>query len=205
LSASHRAIVSYFTGKRDSGNTHAFIADLRERVIGLPEISTDGFLPYKNAIRAEFGNRVAHGTVNKTYSVTHLAVKEAARRYSPAQVIAVDYDVVSGVPAEISTSYVERGNLSLRMGCRRFTRLTNGFSKKLENHCAAVSLYTMHYNFVRKHEALLQTPAMALGVTDHAWTIAELIDAALGTQPIAPETSASDRRKRFKVIEGDRT
>ena len=83
LSASTRAIVSYFTGKRDSGNTHAFIADLRERVIGLPEISTDGFLPYKNAIRAEFGNRVAHGTVNKTYSVTHLAVKEAARRYSP--------------------------------------------------------------------------------------------------------------------------
>ncbi len=78
LSASSRAIISYFTGKRDSGNTHAFIADLRERVIGLPEISTDGFLPYKNAIRAEFGNRIAHGVVNKTYSVTHLAVKEAA-------------------------------------------------------------------------------------------------------------------------------
>jgi len=202
LSASTRAIISYFTGKRDSGNTHAFIADLRERVIGLPEISTDGFLPYQNAIRAEFGNRIAHGVINKTYSVTHLAVKEAARRYSPAQVIAVERDVISGVPAQISTSYVERGNLSLRMGCRRFTRLTNGFSKKLDNHCAAVSLYTMHYNFVRKHEALLQTPAMALGVADHAWTIGELIDASLGTQPITPVTTAPDRRKRFRVIEG---
>lgn len=73
LAASSRAIISYFTGKRDSGNTHAFIADLRQRVIGLPEISTDGFHPYKNSIRAEFGNRIAHGTINKTYSVTHLA------------------------------------------------------------------------------------------------------------------------------------
>lgn len=205
LSASHRAIISYFTGKRDSGNTHAFIADLRERVIGLPEISTDGFLPYQNAIRAEFGNRVAHGVINKTYSVTHLAVKEAARRYSPAQVIAVARDVVSGVPAEISTSYVERGNLTLRMGCRRFTRLTNGFSKKLENHCAAVSLYVAHYNLCRKHESLLTTPAQSLGVTDHIWTIAELIEAALATQSITPETTAPDRRKRFKVIDGGKS
>jgi IS1 family transposase len=140
LAASSRAIISYFTGKRDSGNTHEFIADLRQRVIGLPEISTDGFLPYQNSIRAEFGNRIAHGVVNKTYSVVNLGVKDAARRYSPAQVVAVEYDVVSGVPSQISTSYVERSNLSIRTGCRRFTRLTNGFSKKLENHCAAVSL-----------------------------------------------------------------
>lgn len=202
LSASTRAIISYFTGKRDSGNTHAFIHDLRQRVIGLPEISTDGFLPYQNAIRAEFGNRVAHGTVNKTYSVTHLAVKDAARRYSPAQVVAVDYDVVSGVPAEISTSYVERSNLTLRMSCKRFARLGNGFSKRLKNHCAAVSLYVAHYNLCRVHEALRTTPAMALGVADRIWTIAELIDTALGTQPITPETTAPDRRKRFKVIEG---
>jgi hypothetical protein len=177
---------------------------LCERVIGLPEISTDGFLPYKNAIRAEFGNRVAHGTVNKTYSVTHLATKEAARRYSPAQVVAVQYDVVSGVPAEISTSYVERGNLSLRMGCRRFTRLTNGFSKKLENQCAAVALYVAHYNLCRKHEALLQTPAQALGVVDRQWAISDLIGAALATQPITPVTTAPDRRKRFRVIDGGR-
>lgn len=202
LSASTRAIVSYFTGKRDSGNTHEFIADLRQRVIGLPEISTDGFLPYKNAIRAEFGNRVAHGVVNKTYSVTHIGMKEAARRYSPAQVVAVEYDVVSGVPANISTSYVERSNLSIRMGMKRFARLSNGFSKKIDQHCAAISLYVAHYNLCRVHESLRQTPAMALGVTDHVWTISELIEAALGTQPITPETTAPQRRKTFRVIDG---
>lgn len=204
LGASSRAIISYFTGKRDSGNTHAFIADLRQRVIGSPEISTDGFLPYQNAIRAEFGNRIAHGVVNKTYSVTNLATKEAARRYSPAQVVAVEYDVVSGVPANISTSYVERSNLSIRMGMKRFARLSNGFSKRLENHCAAVSLYVAHYNLCRVHESLRSTPAMALGVADRVWTIADLLDAALATQPIAPVTTAPDRRKRFRVIDGGR-
>ena len=204
LSASSRAIISYFTGKRDSGSTHEFIADLRQRVIGLPEISTDGFLPYKNAIRAEFGNRIAHGVVNKTYSVTHIGLKEAARRYSPAQVVAVEYDVVSGVPAEISTSYVERSNLTLRMSSKRFARLSNGFSKKLEPHCAAVSLYVAHYNLCRVHESLRSTPAMALGVADRVWTIAALLDAALATQPITPVTTAPDRRKRFRVIDGGR-
>jgi hypothetical protein len=84
-------------------------------------------------------NRIAHGVVNKTYSVTHIGLKEAARRYSPAQVVAVEYDVVSGVPSHISTSYVERSNLTLRMSSKRFARLSNGFSKKLEPHCAAVS------------------------------------------------------------------
>lgn len=202
LSASTRAIVSYLTGKRDSGNTHAFVADLRQRVIGLPEISTDGFHAYRPAIRAEFGNRIAHGVVNKTYSVTNLAVKDAARRYSPAQVVAVEYDVVSGVPADISTSYVERSNLSIRMGIKRFARLGNGFSKKLDQHCAAIALYVAHYNLCRVHESLKQTPAMALGVTDHIWTIAELIEAALGTQPITPETTAPQRRKTFRVIDG---
>src|SRR5438067_5233695 len=107
MSASSRAIISYLTGKRSGENTDAFIQDLRQRVIGVPEISTDGYHPYKNAIRDAFGSRVAHGVVQKTYSVTHLNVKEASRRYSPAAVIAVEYDAVNGVPAQISTSYVE--------------------------------------------------------------------------------------------------
>ncbi len=202
LASSSRAIIAYRTGKRDSGTTHDFIADLRQRVIGLPEISTDGFLPYKNSIRAEFGSRIAHGVINKTYSVTHLGMTEASRRYSPAQVVAVARDVVSGVPAEISTSYVERSNLTLRMSSKRFARLSNGFSKRLENHCAAVSLYVAHYNLCRVHESLKTTPAMALGVADRAWTIADLIDAAIATQPITPTTTAPDRRKRFRVIDG---
>ena len=204
MSGTQKAIITYRIGKRDSENTDLFIRDLRERVIGLPEISTDGFHPYRNAIRDAFGNRVAHGVVTKTYSVTHLATPEASRRYSPAAVVAVNHDVVSGVPAEISTSYAERGNLSIRMACRRFTRLTNGFSKKLENHIAAVALYVAFYNFCRVHETLTPnvkhqtTPAMALGLTDHVWSFGELIDAA----PPKPTPTAPDRRRQFRVIEG---
>jgi hypothetical protein len=103
---------------------------------------------------------------------------------------------------QISTSYVERSNLSIRMGSKRFARLSNGFSKRIDHHCAAVSLYVMHYNFCRVHESLRTTPAMALGVADHVWTIGELLDAALATQPITPKTTAPDRRRRWTVIEG---
>lgn len=201
MAGTQKAIISYRVGKRDTDNTAEFIHDLRERVIGLPEISTDGFLPYKNAIRDAFGNRIAHGTITKTYSVTNLGTA-AAVRYSPAQVVAVERDVVSGVPVEISTSYVERSNLTLRMGSRRFTRLTNGFSKSLDCHVGAVSLHVAFYNLCRMHEALRTTPAVALGITDHAWSIGELINAALATQPITPETTAPDRRKQLRVIEG---
>jgi IS1 family transposase len=208
MAGTQKAIVGFHVGRRDTENTDLFIRDLRERVIGLPEISTDGFLPYRNTIRDAFGNRVAHGVVAKSYSVTNLATPEAARRYSPAPVVAVSYDVVSGVPAHISTSYAERGNLSIRMACRRFTRLTNGFSKKLENHVAAVALYVAFYNFCRPHETLTPnaknqtTPAMALGLTDHVWSFGELIDAALDAVPPKPMPTAPDRRRQFRVIDG---
>jgi IS1 family transposase len=202
LAASSRAIVSYRTGKRSDATTDDFIQDLRGRVIGSPEISTDGFTPYQPAIRDAFRNS-AHGVIVKTYAVTDLR-KDAAHRYSPAAVVAVSRDVMNGVPAEISTSYVERSNLSVRMGCRRFTRLTNGFSKKIENHCAAVSLYVAHYNLCRVHESLRSTPAMALGIADRVWAISDLLDAALATQTITPITTAPDRRKRFTVIDGGR-
>ena len=202
LAASTRAIVSYRTGKRDTENTLEFIHDLRERVIGYPEISTDGFHPYKNAIRDVFAGRASHGVIVKTYSVTNLAVKEASRRYSPAQVVAVAREVESGIPEHISTSYVERSNLSIRMGMKRFSRLSNGFSKKLEPHCAAVALYVAHYNLCRVHEALRATPGMGLGIADRVWTIGDLLDAALATQPIDPVVTAPDRRKRFTVIQG---
>ncbi len=200
LAASSRAIVSYRTGKRSDATTDDFIQDLRGRVIGSPEISTDGFTPYQPAIRDAFRNS-AHGVIVKTYAVTDLR-RDAAHRYSPAAVVAVSREVMNGVPAEISTSYVERSNLSIRMGCRRFTRLTNGFSKKVENHCAAVSLYVAYYNLCRVHESLRSTPAMALGIAERVWTIGDLLDAALATQPITPITTAPDWRKRFRVIEG---
>jgi hypothetical protein len=108
------------------------------------------------------------------------------------------------VPAEISTSHVERSNLSIRMAWRRFGRLTNAFSKTLPNHAAAVSLYFAHYNLCRVHESLRTTPAVQLGITDHVWSLGELIDAALATQPIDPVVPAPERRRRFRVIEGGR-
>jgi IS1 family transposase len=201
MSSSTRAILSYRTGKRDNEITDAFIQDLRHRVIGTPEISTDGFLPYKPAIRDAFGKRAVHGVINKTYNVTHLNVTEASRRYSPAQVIAVERVAVSGEPEQISTSYVERQNLTLRMSCKRFARLTNSFSKRVENHCAAVSLYVAHYNLCRTHDALKTSPAVALGLAERVWTIGDLLDASMATAPAAPE-NAPNRRQVFRVIDG---
>jgi IS1 family transposase len=201
MAARQKAIVSYRIGKRDTWNMEQFIGDLRERVIGQPEISTDGFHPYRPAIRDAFGENASHGVIVKTYSVTNLA-RDAATRYSPAAVVAVSRDVAAGAPEYISTSYVERQNLSLRMGSRRFTRLTNGFSKKLDNHCAAVALYVAHYNLCRIHEALRTTPAKALGVADKAWTIAQLVDAALNVAPALPKETPPERRRGFTVISG---
>ena len=198
LGSASRAIITYRTGKRDSETTDNFVQDLRERVIGTPEISTDGFLPYQNAIRDAFDGNAHHGVIVKTYSVTNLAVKDAARRYSPAEVIAVERDIVSGFPVKISTSYVERQNLTVRTTQKRFARLTNGFSKKLANHAAAVSLYVAHYNLCRVHEALRTTPAVALGITDRVWTIGDLIDAVLPLEPNKPIRVT----RNFRVIEG---
>jgi IS1 family transposase len=208
LAATQKAITSYRIGKRDGDNTDDFVQDLRQRVLGSPEISTDGWHPYKLSIRDAFRNS-AHGVIVKTVAVTDLR-PAASHRYSPAEVVAVSRHAVQGVPAEISTSYVERSNLTIRMESRRFTRLTNGFSKKLECHAAAVSLYVAHYNWCRVHEALTPdarhqtTPAMALGIADHVWSIGELIDAALAVAPREPTERAPDRRRRFRVIEGGR-
>jgi len=201
MSASAKAIISYRTGKRDMENTDLFVQDLRQRVIGAPEISTDGFHPYKLAIRDAFHGKASHGVIVKTYSVTNLAVKDAARRYSPAEVVAVSREVESGTPSYISTSYVERQNLTLRMTQKRFARLTNGFSKKLTNHAAAVSLYVTHYNLCRVHEALRTTPAVALGIADRVWAIGDLLDATLSLEPNRPVRV----RRDFTVIEGGKS
>lgn len=203
LGASSRAIIGYRTGKRDAELTDQFIQDLRGRVIGAPEITTDGWLPYRNAIRDAFGKRTTHGVINKTYSVTHLNVNEASRRYSPAAVIAVEREAVMGEPTQISTSYVERQNLTLRMGSKRFARLSNGFSKRLECHLAAVALHVAFYNLCRVHESLRSTPAMALGIADRVWTIGDLLDAALKAVPPVPTPTPAQRRKSFRVIQGD--
>jgi IS1 family transposase len=202
LASSSRAIIGYRTGKRQGDNTtDQFVQDLRGRVIGSPEISTDGFLPYQPAIRDAFPNS-AHGVINKTYSVTHLTVNQAQHRYSPAAVIAVAREAVRGEPEQISTSYVERSNLSIRMASRRFTRLTNGFSKKLDNHLSAVALYIAHYNLCRVHESPRTTPGVQLGITDRVWSLGDLIDAALAVATPDPAETAPERRRKLRVIQG---
>ncbi|HEX3939046.1 MAG TPA: transposase [Xanthobacteraceae bacterium] len=203
LASATRAIIGYWTGKRDTATTDDFIQDLRQRVIGAPEISTDGLHFYKNAIRDAFGKRATHGVINKTYSVTHLNVTEASRRYSPAAVVAVERIAVAGEPEHISTSYVERSNLTLRMASKRFARLSNGFSKKIDCHVAAVGLYVAFYNLCRTHEALKMTPAMALGIADRVWSIGDLIEAALKAVPTKPTPTPAQRRRSFRVIQGD--
>jgi IS1 family transposase len=161
LAGAGKAIISYSVGKRTDENCRAFLADLRSRVLGAPEISSDAFPAYPDAVEQAFGTECKFGTIEKHYAVEPSV--EAARRYSPAAVVAVSRRRIIGYQERLSTSYIERQNLTLRMQQRRFTRLTNAFSKKLENHVAAVALYVVHYNFCRVHETLRVTPAMHLG------------------------------------------
>ena len=200
IAGAAKAILSYRVGKRNQEHTSAFVADLRARVLGAPEISSDGWNCYSGAIEDAFGIDVTYGQIQKHYGI-QAGVVEAARRYSPAQVVAVSKLRVVGHPRHISTSYVERQNLTLRMQQRRFTRLTNAFSKKLENHEAAVALYATHFNFCRVHETLRVTPAMQLGVADHIWSIGELVDATLSNDAQAPVVRKAGP---FRIIEGGR-
>ncbi len=199
LAGSAKAIITYRTGKRTRANTELFATDLRRRVVGAPEISADGFPAYPWAVSMAFGDQCQFGVIEKHYAVN--GTPEASRRYSPGVVVGVSKHAVVGRPAHVSTSYVERQNLTLRMQQRRFTRLTNGFSKNYLNHCAAVALYAAHYNLCRVHEALRVTPAMQLGVTDHIWTIGELVEAAFtGATPQVQGRKVG----RFTVIDGGR-
>jgi IS1 family transposase len=202
LDATNKTIISYRTGKRDEDNTRAFVNDVWERIINRPQITSDGYGPYVGAIAECFADGADYAMIVKRLAAEHSV--QAARRYSPPQVVRVERMNVAGAPDDrhVSTSYVERQNLILRMQQRRFTRLTNGFSKKLRNHKAAVSLYVAHYNLCRVHEALRITPAMALGVADHIWTVAELIEAA--TEGVTPDLPGKPRGP-FRVIEGGRS
>ncbi len=186
LDATSKAVVSYLVGKRSHEYTMVLAADLRARIVNRPQITSDGWPAYPDAIEEAFGTDVDFATIVKDYTTT--PGNEAAVRYSPGKIRGCEKTVRIGNPDEsaISTSYVERFNLSTRMQSRRFTRLTNAFSKKLRNHKAAISLYVLWYNVCRVHESLRITPAMALGVTDHIWTIGELVDAALRAEVPAP-------------------
>ncbi len=186
LDATKKAVISYVTGKRDGANTVRLATDLRARIVNRPQITADGWAPYPDAIDQAFAGDVDFATIVKDYTAT--PGNDAAHRYSPGNIRGSQRTVVFGDPdpSAISTSYVERFNLTTRMSSRRFTRLTNGFSKKLRNHRAAIALHIAWYNLCRYHESIRCTPAMALGVTDHVWSIGELIDAALSAPSVPP-------------------
>ena len=154
----------------------AFMDDLASRVTMRVQISSDALAAYSDAIERSFGTEADYGQIVKTYSVTPLG-KAAAVRYSPAEVVKTEKTIVSGMPdiSRISTSHVEKQNHTLRMHCRRLTRLMNAFSKKIENFEAAVALNFAYYNFCKTHGALKMTPAMAAGVASTFWTVEDLV------------------------------
>lgn len=172
--ANTKLILSWHVGKRTPQDTHCFMEKLRETVADGFQLTTDGYKPYPQAVRAVFGRTADYAQLIKQYGES-----DDDRRYSPAPIIRIDKQVVIGQPSEdrVCTSYVERNNLSIRTFVRRMTRLTNGFSKKWENHEAALALYFAYYNFCWKHSTLKTTPAVASGLTDHQWTVEELLTA----------------------------
>lgn len=178
LDADTKLIPSFLVGKRNAENTNLFIADVAARLRGRVQISTDGLRYYADAIADAFGEYgVDYAQIVKSYE-TDL---DGEGRYSPPRVSSTEKTPVFGAPVaeDVSTSYVERQNLTMRMSMRRFTRLTNAFSKKLENHCAAVALHIAHYNLCRLHKTLRAMPAMAAGVESVMWEMDDLLDAAL--------------------------
>lgn len=177
-----KLIPCWLVAGRDEWAAQTFIADLGSRLANRVQVTTDGYRPYLAAIEAEFGRNVDYAQMIKYYGPSATTVDEApqARKYSPQVCTSTEVRVIQGDPdaSRISTSGIERHNLTIRMSNRRFTRLTNAFSKKVRNHAAAVSLTMMAYNFARAHRSLAnpypRTPAMAGGVADHVWTYEEI-------------------------------
>jgi IS1 family transposase len=172
IDADTKLIITYMLGDRGAGTALAFMQDLASRLENRIQLTTDGHRVYADAVENAFGSEIDYAMLVKIYGASN----EGESRYSPATCIGCRTGILNGDPdpKHISTSYIERQNLSMRMGMRRFTRLTNGHSKKIENHGHQVALYFFHYNFCRVHSSLRVTPAMEAGLTDHVWTLAEL-------------------------------
>jgi len=173
IDADTKLVPCWTIGRRDADSAMAFVSDLASRLADRVQLTSDGLRTYLTAVVAAFGEAVDYAMLVKVYGND----PKAEKRYSPAICTACKKEAIIGDPdpKHISTSYIERQNLTMRMGIRRFTRLTNAFSKKIENHAAAVSLHMMYYNFGRVHMTLKTTPAVASGVADHVWSIEEII------------------------------
>lgn len=173
LDSDSKLIVSWLVGGRDGATACDFMEDVASRLAGRIQLTTDGHKVYLEAVEAAFGGAIDYAMLVKKYG----SERPGEARYSPAICTGCEITPIVGDPdtGHVSTSYVERQNLTMRMSMRRFTRLTNGFSKKAENHAHAVALHFMHYNFCRMHQTLRCTPAMAAGLADHRWTVEELV------------------------------
>ena len=173
IDADTKLIPSFYIGARDADAAQTFIADLAGRLANQVQLTSDGHKPYLEAVEQSFGADIDYAMLIKHYG----APVGALGRYSPGECTGIELRRVEGRPdpAHVSTSYAERANLTLRMGSRRFTRLTNAFSKKVENHAHSVAIHTMHYNFVRIHQTLRCTPAMAAGVSGTLWELADMV------------------------------
>ncbi len=170
-----KLVPTWMVGTRHPRTAKAFIRDLAGRLTHRVQLTTDGHKAYLEAVEGSFGGQIDYAMLIKLYGPD--AGQKAEARYSPAECLGTRQVCISGDPdpAHISTSFVERQNLTMRMGMRRFTRLTNAFSKKVDNLKAAVALHFMHYNFARVHQTLRVTPAMEAGIADHVWSIDEII------------------------------
>jgi IS1 family transposase len=173
LDADTKLVASFYVGGRDSEAAMTFMEDLAGRLANRVQLTSDGHKPYLEAVEGAFGADIDYATLIKIYG----AAPEGQRRYSPAICTGTHKHRIEGNPdpRHVSTSFVERNNLSIRMGNRRMTRLTNGFSKKAANHEHMMAIYFMHYNFVRVHHTLRVTPAMAAGVTSKLWEMSDMV------------------------------
>lgn len=194
LDAESKLLVGFHVGTRDASCALEFMTDLASRLASRVQLTTDGHKAYLSAVDAAFGDDIDYAMLVKQYGEE----RAGEARYSPAKCMGAKLVPIKGEPdmAHVSTSYVERSNLTIRMGQRRFTRLTNGFSKKAENLEHAVALHVMHYNYVRIHKTLRVTPAMAAGLTERLWSIDDLI--ALLPEP----TRAAWGSKKRAAVEG---
>ena len=180
IDADTKLVPCWHVGGRDGRDAWVFTKDLASRLANRVQLTSDGHKAYLEAVDRAFGSEIDDAMLQKLYGPVELS-KEARRRYSPAECVGAEKKIIQGQPDKdhISTSYVERQNLTMRMSMRRFTRLTNAFSKKLENHMYVIALHFAHYNFCRPHKSLAnpypRTPAMAAGLTDHIWTTEELL------------------------------
>lgn len=183
IDADTKLVFSWLVGQRTPDDAKRFMEDVASRITNRPQLTTDAYTPYRNAVARAFGVDVDFAMIKKDYvGPGQPATIPAHQRYSPSRCVGMNIRVVSGDPNpdDIFTSYIERQNLTMRMGMRRFIRLTNAFSKKIENHAAAISLHFMYDNFARPHETLTKmyghptTPAMAAGIARHPWSVTEI-------------------------------